>query len=1051
MKPYYLKMSAFGSYGGEEIIDFTDTNSGIFLITGDTGAGKTTIFDAITYALYDETSGGKRSGEMMRSQYADESTSTYVEYKFSYNNELYTITRIPKQNRMSKRKNKDGEYTMTIEQPSVTLIMPDGLPYKGKIRETNQKIIEIIGLDVNQFTQIAMIAQGDFLKLLHASSKERKEIFAKIFDTKIYWQIEEELKNRTKAIHTVLEDNRKSIIRELDDVRCIDGSELASQWEELSDFMESDTDKQLNIINQIIDEALSKEEEIKGALVRNEEELEGINTRLQQAEDTNKLFASLETVLNKKKELDSKKEEMDSIREQVDLAKKAQIVEPKEAAYHAKHKELTECRKRISEIKDWLEDKQGKLDLLKKDSDLREEEYKKDSPELNTKINNINELLPKYQELDIISEQLQELKENEIKIQKENTLVLDNIKQTKISKDRLLKEQEEYKKSSEQYTSLIHKVETLTERKLALEGLLKSLDLTKKLKIRYQEETKEYNESVEAFDLQENHYNKTYHDFIEGQAGILAATLEDGNPCPVCGSTSHPHKATDKEDGIDESILKTAKEKFEKAQKHKQTLYESLQEAKQAYEKERDLAAHEGRRIVDDLFDPENVTLKDIESMVVESEKELKDKIDRRNQAKRNSEKYTANEALLKSLDEDLELYDKSKEETDKALHEVAVSLTKTTTIIKSLKEALVYESKDHAHKELLEAKSRLQKLEEMKLQAAQTYQSLLNQLAEKQGILKSEEGSLDRLSRDVNEAEEAFSNEIKKQGFIDEDSYHKAKLSQEKIENLSNLHQIYREEIIENDTNIKNYTEQTKGKSKIQTTELEEKKSELIKHKKILEEESKNIFGIRSRNQDVYSKVAKLVATREKTKLDYTTISRLAGTASGKLSQKRLNFQTYIQRRYFNMILHEANKRLYTMSNNQFILKCRDIEDLSGQGEVGLDLDVYSMVNGQVRDVKTLSGGESFMAALSMALGMSDIIQNSAGKIHIDTMFIDEGFGSLSDDTREQAIKILNDLSEGKRLVGIISHVTELKAQIGTKLVVSKGEKGSKARWEIS
>ena len=150
-------------------------------------------------------------------------------------------------------------------------------------------------------------------------------------------------------------------------------------------------------------------------------------------------------------------------------------------------------------------------------------------------------------------------------------------------------------------------------------------------------------------------------------------------------------------------------------------------------------------------------------------------------------------------------------------------------------------------------------------------------------------------------------------------------------------------------------------------------------------------------------------------------------------------------------MILAEANKRLYTMSNNQFILKCRDMEDLSGQGEVGLDLDVYSMVNDQVRDVKTLSGGESFMAALSMALGMSDIIQNTAGRIHIDTMFIDEGFGSLSENTRMQAIKILNDLSGGKRLVGIISHVTEIKAQIETKLLVTKGEKGSRARWEIS
>ena len=196
-------------------------------------------------------------------------------------------------------------------------------------------------------------------------------------------------------------------------------------------------------------------------------------------------------------------------------------------------------------------------------------------------------------------------------------------------------------------------------------------------------------------------------------------------------------------------------------------------------------------------------------------------------------------------------------------------------------------------------------------------------------------------------------------------------------------------------ETNIKNYTEQTKGRSKIETTELKERKADLLRIKDELGEESKNIYGIRTRNEGVFEKLTKLVAVREKTKLLHGTLRRLSDTANGKLSQRHLNFQTYIQRRFFNMILHEANKRLYTMSNNQFILKCRDMEDLSGQGEVGLDLDVYSMVNDQVRDVKTLSGGESFMAALSMALGMSDIIQSRAGKIHIDTMFIDEGFGS--------------------------------------------------------
>lgn len=1051
MKPFYIKMSAFGSYGKEEIIDFTDINSGIFLITGDTGSGKTTIFDAITYALYDETSGGKRNGEMMRSQYADDDTSTYVEYKFLYNKKTYTIIRSPKQSRMSKRRNKDGEYTMTIDQPSVTLIMPDGQPFKGKIRETNQKIIDIIGLDVNQFTQIAMIAQGDFLKLLHASSKERKEIFAKIFDTKIYWQIEEELKNRAKVMYGRLEDNRKSIIRELEDVRCIDDSELTSQWEEMSEFMESDTDKQLDIINQIIEEAKSKEDEIKKTLSNNTEELEGINAKLQQADDTNKLFISLEAALNKKKELDSKKEEMESIREQIASGRRAEKVKPKETAYLSKNRELSDCNKRISEIKIWLSENQDKLDGLKKEKEAKEEEYKKKSPELNTRINNINELLPKYQELDTINADLQELEENEKKVKDELNLVVENITKTKARKDHISEEQEGLKKSSNDYTELVHKVKDLSERKVGLEGIHNSICLIKNLKVEYEKEAKEYKECEKDYQIKKEHYDKIYHDFIEGQAGLLATTLEDGSPCPVCGSTSHPHKASEMDNLIDESKLKATKGVMEKALLSMQDSKDSLQKAMQAYEKEVDFAAREGRRVIGSSFDPVSVSDKELEVLVNECEKELQMETVKRDLAKEAGEKHSTNENILKSLDETLTLYEKSKEETNKAMQEVAVSLTKTTTIIKSLKEALIYESKTHAQDELKETKRILQNLEELKENSVEAYQALANIVNEKQGTLKSEEGSLKRLTNDVKDTEEALDTEIKKQGFTDIEGYHKSLLSSEKLDELSNFHQLYREEIVENETNIKNYREQTKGKTKIQTRELEERKSELTKRKDELEEESKNVYGIRTRNQDVYGKVTKLVTTREKTKLDYGTISRLAGTANGKLNGRHLNFQTYIQRRYFNMILHEANKRLYTMSNNQFILKCRDMEDLSGQGEVGLDLDVYSMVNDQVRDVKTLSGGESFMAALSMALGMSDIIQNSAGKIHIDTMFIDEGFGSLSDDTRMQAIKILNDLSEGNRLVGIISHITELKAQIGTKLLITKGEKGSKARWEIS
>ena len=232
MRPIKLTMSAFGSYSGMETIDFTKIQGGLFLVTGDTGAGKTTIFDAVTYALYDRTSGGRRDGNMMRSQYADDEAETFVEYTFAYRDGQYTIRRNPEYMRAGKRKNADGKIRLVKETSKVSLIMPDGKEFQGKKREVDQKIEQIIGLDAGQFTQIAMIAQGDFLRLLHAESKERKKIFSKIFQTQIYRDVQEQLKEQGKALYIQLKENEADIRREMERVDA-DGSKVQKVWEDL--------------------------------------------------------------------------------------------------------------------------------------------------------------------------------------------------------------------------------------------------------------------------------------------------------------------------------------------------------------------------------------------------------------------------------------------------------------------------------------------------------------------------------------------------------------------------------------------------------------------------------------------------------------------------------------------------------------------------------------------------------------------------------------------------------------------------------------------------
>ena len=340
----------------------------------------------------------------------------------------------------------------------------------------------------------------------------------------------------------------------------------------------------------------------------------------------------------------------------------------------------------------------------------------------------------------------------------------------------------------------------------------------------------------------------------------------------------------------------------------------------------------------------------------------------------------------------------------------------------------------------------RLTNLHKLTIEA---YHNFLKETTKRHGELKSEDEMQERLGREKDLAQQLFLEEVMEQGFPNVDAYQLAKLKKEAISLLLEEEQLYKEEVIKCRENLKSYYEQVTGKARMDTDQMQLLKKELDIVKTKLLNESKEIYGNRVNNESIEKAIMILLSKRTQLKAQYSDLSRLEATANGRLSQCHMNFQTYIQRKYFSYVIHEANKRLYIMSNNQFILRCRDVKDLAGQGEVGLDLDVYSMVNDQTRDVKTLSGGESFIAALAMALGMADIIQNAAGSIHIDTMFIDEGFGSLSEDTRMQAIKILQELSEGNRLVGIISHVSELKAQIATKLLVTKTARGSSEIYE--
>lgn len=903
MKPIKLVMSAFGSYAEETTIDFTRADHGIFLITGDTGSGKTTIFDAICYALYDRTSAGAREGIDMRSQYASPDRDTFVEYTFAYGKDTYVIRRNPKYERISKRKDKDGNEKVTFAQPGVELIMPDGRAFQGKIKETNEKIIEIIGLDAEQFTQIVMIAQGEFMKMLQAPSNKRKEIFGRIFNTRVYWQLQEALRKQTKLLYGQLEDNRKFCELELSSIKS----------EETFTFSEYDSDTQLQRLEELIQQGKAQEKAYKKDMTQLQKQLEEKMVVLHAGEEMNKLFDLLEQAYLTKEKIVSEEPQNQERQQKTELAKKAAMVAVVQENCTAAQQAVIDSRQRLSQEMQLLQEltsKLGKLETTKIDAQKRHEEQ---GPELQERITKLKEALPLYEQARQKKESLLEL---ETAVQKQELA--------------LQKQKEMYTKGQQDL--------------LALHGKTTSLLAA---------------------------YQQANDAFIAEQAGLMAADLQEGSPCPVCGSTTHPQKAPLSENPVTQEMVKMEKNAWEKAEEKETAFSEEL--AKLA--------------------------------------KELEQKKEKQEQQKREQEAATLQYQLLC--------------------------------------DQLHFGNEEEAKKKLSTMEKEREKLQQ-EMQAAQiAWQQARENMTEVSGKKNAENENLSRLEKELSKAEKEYRKTLQKQGFIDEETYLAARMSEKEIASYEKAINSFHDTSVRNQESIKQLEQQTKGKKRVDTQGIAEEIKQLQSKKKQMETAHKELYAMNQRNTEIKEKLAVLQEERKQLKQKYTLYNNLDKTANGNLSgMAKMDFQTYIQRRYFELMIQEANKRLVKMTSNQFILQCRSLDKLGSQGAVGLDLDVYSLVNDKTRDVKTLSGGESFMAALAMALGMSDVIQNTAGKVRMDTMFVDEGFGSLDEEARGEAIKILLELAGDRRLVGIISHVTELKEQIDRKLVVEKDEKGSRTYW---
>lgn len=928
MKPLKLTMSAFGSYAGKNVIDFTGQQQGIFLITGDTGAGKTTIFDAITYALYNQTSGGERNGNMMRSQYAQPETETYVELEFLYRGQTYRVCRNPDYKITKTLKN--GKIREQKVPHSVELTLPDGTVFPEKKNATDAKIIEILGLTADQFSQIVMIAQGDFLKLLYTKSDERKMIFSKLFRTDIYWKIQENLRRKSMEMDERIQENDRAFEQEKSRIILLPESE------------ELPLDELVERLRERLKDAL-KEQNLRRANV------EELNKKITKYEEINKLFRSLEKIRQTGKELEARQAESKERRQQIENALKADKVLVAEQQNLRQQQEVEQSAQAIAKMTETLANNQEMFETLKTQQQEAEAKQKREAADIQKKMLALEQSFPSYEALQNARSEEQQAK----------------------------KVWEDLEKTSEES---FHKKEA---------GIAALKEQQKQQEQVVEQTKKNWEQTSLSASESAKHYEHMYEAFLKEQAGILAENLSAGCPCPVCGSTVHPDPAKLSDHAVTELEVEQAKK------------------TRAAAEEKRDLAY-----------------------AAFEAEKTEKQKLAQA------VEKEEADFVLAQTI---------AKQQRKEA-EQNYVSLQK---IAEQIREKLVYPSFAEAKKQYAAMQKALAAAE----QEIERKRQKVSELAEAMNTLKgqklAEEENQKTAKKLAAKTEKEYAKLLEKSGFVSEETYHLAILPERSRSKLEREEKEYESQCLRQQSEQKLLEKQVSGKTYTDTTELNE---QLKAEKQALKEAEKTYMELHTayeNDRSVLQNCAVYLEKGKKLESEDQVIKSLSKTANGRLSgSAKIDFETYIQRQYFKQIIHEANKRLLTMSNHQFILKLKEEANTGRKTNEGLDLSVYSLVTDSERDVKTLSGGESFLAALAMALGLSDIVERSAGAIHPDMMFIDEGFGSLDAQSRQQAIEVLGELAGDSRMVGIISHVTELKEQIDHKLVVSRTDKGSRAVW---
>ena len=1064
MKPIRLTMQAFGSYGEKTEIDF-QKGGDFFLISGDTGSGKSTIFDAMMFALYGEvsTNGSGKENELL-SQFVDVRNDkplvslVFTAYQHGQE-ETYKITRTPRHIRPAKRTGaKQQEEGETAE-----LLMPDGSQYPGKLSDTNRKIEELVGLTADQFRKVVRIAQGEFMDFLRADSKAKTALLRDLLKTRYYANLTDKLQKQSKEKKDAAKNQRtrmsliaaNAVTEGLPEEDALTLDEAKGTVITAKELQPEQVDALAEVLSGVCARLQLQQGELARQQTAAQKDRDECMKRIEAAQPLMQRFEELESAEKTLQECAAQADEIEKKRGLIGKIRDAWAIEPK-------YQRMKDARDALTNAQTELAAKQQELPQLKQtaaDAKARHQQMEKTKDAATTQCaeveTKVEKALKTFDALEEAEKALRQVEEADTKAKADAESAKKALDDFKNQEDAWRKQEAELQGTEAAYEVCKQQNQQYRDLNQALKDLHGSQKDVQEKARQAAAAAETYVGATQKYQREQKAYDDYRLAFLNAQAGLLARELAPGKPCPVCGALEHPApcQLTQENQQLNREELERRRKAADDATKAQETAASEAKSARDVLEVQQKAATEQERKLVENATNiRESVpmaTAADVEAMLQAWRPELQ------SASKSVQAKVKALDDVRKNLDgakaerEKLEKAAADAQETAKSTENEKTTAATALDIHKKELFGSAYRTREDAVAQRVQAEAALKQAKAAENQAKDDERQAHDAEAACETRIRRLNEEMPQKQANAEEFNQQYQQTMAEKS-LDEAQWKSltADYDAEKPDRLQKVVSDFDQRKSKAEGQCAMAQKAIAGREKPNMEQLEAASAAAESALKEVSDALEAAKHLHSDNAKVLKDLREGRDPLAKACQEANTAQHLSDVMAGTESGNRMNLETFVQRSYMEKILCDANRRFRDMSNGQFELKLINVEDAGEGRNKGLDLEVYSIVTGKTRSVNTLSGGESFMAALSLALGMADQIQAATAAIHLDVMFIDEGFGSLSDNARNEAVNILKEMAGKQRQIGIISHVSELKDEIENQLIVKKDDRGSHISW---